>query len=171
MGSACTLTRAKIEANIPRKRGAAAAGYDKAMDSFYDKVIEWVAVQFRGCDGLAWRAGQVRWLGFAVLSQACNCPCLSLARARGMPIHGHAQPPACLAIGQTACPLAHLLNHLPGQQPAHLPPPLPCPASQVFGAVVRHVDWEVVRCLVIAGPGFAKDHFRGYLDKGGSWTM
>ena len=38
---------------------------------------------------------------------------------------------------------------------------------QVFNAVVRHVDWEIVRCLVIAGPGFAKDEFREYLDKGG----
>ena len=46
--------------------------------------------------------------------------------------------------------------------PAAAPPPL-----QVFAAVVRHVDWDIVRCLVIAGPGFAKDQFREYLDKGG----
>ncbi|KAI3429800.1 hypothetical protein D9Q98_010113 [Chlorella vulgaris] len=72
VGSACTLTRAKIEGNIPRKRGAAAAGYDKAITSFYDKV---------------------------------------------------------------------------------------------FSAVVRHVDWDIVRCLVIAGPGFTKDQFREHLDK------
>ncbi|GAB4814633.1 hypothetical protein N2152v2_001679 [Parachlorella kessleri] len=71
VGSTCTLTRAKVEANIPRKRGAAAAGYDKAIESFYDKV---------------------------------------------------------------------------------------------FQAVVRHVDWGVVRCLVIAGPGFTKDQFKEYLD-------
>ena len=45
MGSTCTLTRAKIEANIPRKRGAAAAGYDKAMESFYDKV--WYSITAR----------------------------------------------------------------------------------------------------------------------------
>lgn len=38
---------------------------------------------------------------------------------------------------------------------------------QVFAAIVRHVDWDIVRCLVIAGPGFAKDEFREYLDKGG----
>jgi protein pelota len=31
-------------------------------------------------------------------------------------------------------------------------------------AVVRHVDWNVVKCLVIAGPGFAKDTFKTYLD-------
>ncbi len=31
-------------------------------------------------------------------------------------------------------------------------------------AIVRHVDWEVIKCLVIAGPGFAKDQFREYLD-------
>ena len=36
--------------------------------------------------------------------------------------------------------------------------------AQVLAAVVRHVDWAVVRCLVIAGPGFAKDAFRAHLD-------
>ena len=36
---------------------------------------------------------------------------------------------------------------------------------QVFAAVVRHVDWGIVRCLVIAGPGFTKDQFRKYLDE------
>jgi protein pelota len=34
----------------------------------------------------------------------------------------------------------------------------------VFGAVVRHVDWSIVKCLVIAGPGFAKDTFKTYLE-------
>ena len=29
---------------------------------------------------------------------------------------------------------------------------------------MRHVDWEVVRCLVIAGPGFTKDSFKAFLD-------
>jgi len=29
---------------------------------------------------------------------------------------------------------------------------------------VRHVDWAVVRCLIIAGPGFAKDGFRAHLE-------
>ena len=37
--------------------------------------------------------------------------------------------------------------------------------AQVFAAVTRHVDWGIVRCLVIAGPGFTKDHFRRYLDE------
>ena len=36
--------------------------------------------------------------------------------------------------------------------------------KKVFDVLVRHVDWEVVRCLVIAGPGSAKDDFRKYLD-------
>ena len=36
---------------------------------------------------------------------------------------------------------------------------------QVFAAVVRHLDWGIVRCLVIAGPGFTKDQFRKYLDE------
>ena len=35
---------------------------------------------------------------------------------------------------------------------------------QVLAAVVRHVDWAVVRCLIIAGPGFAKDGFRAHLE-------
>lgn len=41
---------------------------------------------------------------------------------------------------------------------------------------MRHVDWDVVRCLVIAGPGFAKEQFKEFLDMGevaallqGSW--
>lgn len=38
------------------------------------------------------------------------------------------------------------------------------PGSQVFSAVSRHLDWSVVKCLVIAGPGFAKDTFKTYLD-------
>ncbi len=38
VGRAVTLVRAKIEANLPRKRGAAAAGYEKAINRFYDKV-------------------------------------------------------------------------------------------------------------------------------------
>ncbi len=37
-------------------------------------------------------------------------------------------------------------------------------AYQVLQAVVKHVDWEVVKCLVIAGPGFAKDEFRKHLE-------
>lgn len=36
--------------------------------------------------------------------------------------------------------------------------------AQVFTAVTRHVDWSIVRCLVIAGPGFTKEEFRKYLD-------
>ena len=35
---------------------------------------------------------------------------------------------------------------------------------QVYEAVVRHVDWEVVKCLVIAGPGFTNDSFKTFLD-------
>ena len=31
-------------------------------------------------------------------------------------------------------------------------------------ATVRHVDWDIIKCLVIAGPGFAKDKFHEYLD-------
>ena len=38
VGASTTLIKAKIEASLPRKRGAAAAGYDKAIASFYDKA-------------------------------------------------------------------------------------------------------------------------------------
>ena len=38
VGRAVTLVRAKVEANLPRKRGAAAAGYEKAINRFYEKV-------------------------------------------------------------------------------------------------------------------------------------
>lgn len=34
---------------------------------------------------------------------------------------------------------------------------------QCYDAVLTHVDWTVVQCLVIAGPGFAKDSFREHL--------
>lgn len=34
---------------------------------------------------------------------------------------------------------------------------------QVYAAVERHVDWRIVRCLVIAGPGFMKDQFKDYV--------
>jgi protein pelota len=38
VGSSTTLVRAKVEANLPRKRGPAIAGYDKAWDKFMDQV-------------------------------------------------------------------------------------------------------------------------------------
>lgn len=38
VGGSVTVVRAKIEANLPRKRGAALAGYDKAINSFNEKV-------------------------------------------------------------------------------------------------------------------------------------
>lgn len=71
VGGSTTIIRQKIEANLPRKRGAAAAGYDKAWAKFLENT---------------------------------------------------------------------------------------------FNAVVRHIDFNVVKCLVIAGPGFAKDQFKEYLD-------
>lgn len=71
VGRTCTVTRAKVEGSIPRKRGAAAAGYDKALATFHERC---------------------------------------------------------------------------------------------YAAVARHVDWAVIKCLVIAGPGFAKDAFRAFLD-------
>lgn len=72
VGGCATLVRARVEASLPRKRGAAAAGYDKALERFYSRLYE---------------------------------------------------------------------------------------------AVTKNVDWSIVRCLVIAGPGFAKDAFRTFLDE------
>ncbi len=36
--------------------------------------------------------------------------------------------------------------------------------DHVLTAVVRHVNWDIVKCLVIAGPGFAKDSFKEYME-------
>mmetsp|Transcript_15132 Transcript_15132/g.32554 ORF Transcript_15132/g.32554 Transcript_15132/m.32554 type:complete len:379 (-) Transcript_15132:265-1401(-) len=72
VGGTCTLTRAKIETNLPRKRGAAQAGYDKAITKF--------------------------------------------------------------------------LEHC-------------------FQAIVKHIDFQVVRCLVIAGPGFTKESLQTYIQQ------
>jgi protein pelota len=71
VGSSCTVVKSKIETSIPKKKGAAIAGYDKAITTFY---------------------------------------------------------------------------------------------SRVYAAVVKHVDWNVIKCLVLAGPGFAKDSLRDYID-------
>ena len=38
------------------------------------------------------------------------------------------------------------------------------PFLQVYDAISRHVDWDVVKCLVIAGPGFTKDSFKAFLE-------
>lgn len=72
VGASTTMVRAKIEVNLPRKRGAAAAGFDKAWTKFMEAVL---------------------------------------------------------------------------------------------AAVIRHVDFTLVKCLVIAGPGFAKEQFREYMEE------
>eukprot|EP00192_Tetraselmis_astigmatica_P010755 CAMPEP_0117663006 /NCGR_PEP_ID=MMETSP0804-20121206/8353_1 /TAXON_ID=1074897 /ORGANISM="Tetraselmis astigmatica, Strain CCMP880" /LENGTH=381 /DNA_ID=CAMNT_0005469937 /DNA_START=585 /DNA_END=1730 /DNA_ORIENTATION=- len=71
VGGNCTTVRAKVEQSLPRKHGAAAAGYDKAVQKF-------------------------------------NASCLQ--------------------------------------------------------AVIKHVDFNIVKCLVIAGPGFAKEQFKTYME-------
>ena len=40
VGGNVTLVRAKIEANLPRKRGAEAGGYDKALEKFFARCLE-----------------------------------------------------------------------------------------------------------------------------------
>ncbi|KAL2650908.1 hypothetical protein R1flu_019036 [Riccia fluitans] len=70
IGQSVTTTKARIETSIPRKRGAAAAGYDKALNKFFENVLQ---------------------------------------------------------------------------------------------GVIRHVDFSVVKCLIIASPGFTKDQFHDYM--------
>ena len=36
---------------------------------------------------------------------------------------------------------------------------------QVLTAVIRHVNWDIVKCLVIAGPGFVKDDFKKFMEE------
>jgi stalled ribosome rescue protein Dom34 len=40
VGGSCTTQRAKIEQNMPKKHGAAVAGYDKAMEKFYNNCLQ-----------------------------------------------------------------------------------------------------------------------------------
>ncbi|XP_057845623.1 protein PELOTA 1 [Cryptomeria japonica] len=70
VGRSVTTTKARIEASIPRKRGPAIAGYEKALNKFFENVLQ---------------------------------------------------------------------------------------------AVLRHSDFTVVRCMVIASPGFTKDQFYSYM--------
>ncbi|KAK1403653.1 The messenger RNA surveillance factor Pelota [Heracleum sosnowskyi] len=40
IGKSVTITRSRIEASIPRKHGPAIAGYDKALNKFFDNVAQ-----------------------------------------------------------------------------------------------------------------------------------
>ena len=68
VGSSTTILKAKVEANLPRKRGAAAAGYDKALESFFSKVSHgyrsdvWLLLQFTWGTVLC----QVQWAVFSL---------------------------------------------------------------------------------------------------------
>ncbi|BBM98230.1 protein pelota [Marchantia polymorpha subsp. ruderalis] len=70
LGQSVTTTKARLETSIPRKRGAAIAGYDKALNKFFENVLQ---------------------------------------------------------------------------------------------GVLRHVDFSIVKCLIIASPGFTKDQFYNYM--------
>lgn len=70
IGKSVTITRSRIETSIPRKHGPAIAGYDKALNKFFDNVLQ---------------------------------------------------------------------------------------------ALLKHIDFKVVRCVVIASPGFTKDQFHHHL--------
>ncbi|CAM6104447.1 unnamed protein product [Calypogeia fissa] len=70
LGGSVTTTKARIETSIPRKRGAALAGYDKALNKFFENVLQ---------------------------------------------------------------------------------------------GILRHVDFSIVKCLIVASPGFTKDQFYNYM--------
>ncbi|CDO99955.1 unnamed protein product [Coffea canephora] len=40
VGKSVTITRSRIETSIPRKHGPAVAGYDKALNKFFDNVLQ-----------------------------------------------------------------------------------------------------------------------------------
>ncbi|GJR67671.1 protein PELOTA 1 [Tanacetum coccineum] len=40
VGKSLTITRSRIEASIPRKHGPSVAGYDKALNKFYENVLQ-----------------------------------------------------------------------------------------------------------------------------------
>lgn len=40
IGKSVTITRSRIETSIPRKHGPAIAGYDKALNKFFDNVLQ-----------------------------------------------------------------------------------------------------------------------------------
>jgi protein pelota len=40
VGGACTLVAAKVEKSMPRKRGAALMGYDKALERFLENTLQ-----------------------------------------------------------------------------------------------------------------------------------
>ncbi|GBG59018.1 hypothetical protein CBR_g24366 [Chara braunii] len=69
-GGSMTVVRARIESAIPRKRGAAIAGYDKALNRFFENILQ---------------------------------------------------------------------------------------------SILRHVDFSIVKCLILASPGFTKDQFHSYM--------
>jgi hypothetical protein len=147
VGSACTLTRAKIEGNIPRKRGAAAAGYDKAITSFYDKV--WGLQECVHVPLCVWAVHAQGMVVCAFVPFLHPTPC-AVSVDGAARLQPHTQSAGATSANEWCVPAA-------------------LPARQVFSAVVRHVDWDIVRCLVIAGPGFTKDQFREHLDKGGAF--
>ena len=37
--------------------------------------------------------------------------------------------------------------------------------TQIFNAIVQHVDFDVVKCVLVAGPGFLKDDFSAWLQQ------
>ncbi|KAM3338773.1 protein PELOTA 1 isoform X1 [Capsicum galapagoense] len=98
IGKSLTITRSRIETSIPRKHGPAIAGYDKALNKFFDNVLQVVSASF---------------LDVCLIS-----------------ISNMLQTDRFLFLLQ---------------------------------AFVRHVDFKVVRCAVIASPGFTKDQFHRHL--------
>jgi hypothetical protein len=63
VGSSQTLVRAQVEANLPRKRGPAVAGYDKAWAKFLDNVFAAVVRHVDWCAAGLARLAPSLWPG------------------------------------------------------------------------------------------------------------
>jgi hypothetical protein len=148
VGSSQTLVRARVEANLPRKRGPAVAGYDKAWAKFMDNVFAAVVRHVDWC--AARRPARLR------------CPAAGARRRRRAPRRASSCKPQ-RARGQAPGQRPPLACHRAGSPALPL---RPWPATHATHAAARqtHPCRAVVKCLVIAGPGFAKEAFKEYLD-------
>jgi hypothetical protein len=80
VGSSTTLVRAKIEANLPRKRGPAIAGYDRAWDKFMDQVRPAGGQGWVGGWACTWPVGMHLGMHLACeIRQTHNCSWWQLA--------------------------------------------------------------------------------------------
>jgi protein pelota len=108
--------------------------------------------------------GKAGWdaLDLAALAAAANPAAAADLAALLIDVSGTASATLALVGGSTTSIRARLEAALPkkkGAAAAHGAHDKALAAfyDKVAAAIARHVDWGVVRCLVIAGPGFGKD--------------